>query len=271
MKQLLNSASDPNWPNIEIDYHKHVELFVDSFTGYNPSDNTFKILWVKEAEEISKFKKSAIEHHKKFDVILTYDEEILRVCDNSYFIDYSFTWIDVEKFDVNIEKKFKISNVVGFKETTAGHMLRKEIYYNQDKIINPKDFYISKHGGVENIFNNKILGDTKNEMFDSQFHICIENTRQTNCFSEKIIDCFITKTIPIYWGCDNIENFFDINGIFVANNFKDVITISNSINDKTYEEKTEYVNRNYEISKKYLNPNKIIENTINEILKNFKK
>ena len=32
-------------------------------------------------------------------------------------------------------------------------------------------------------------------------------------FNEKIIDCFFSGTIPIYWGTKNISKYFDENGI----------------------------------------------------------
>jgi hypothetical protein len=32
-------------------------------------------------------------------------------------------------------------------------------------------------------------------------------------FSEKITDCILNKTSPIYWGCSNIGDFFNMDGI----------------------------------------------------------
>ena len=33
------------------------------------------------------------------------------------------------------------------------------------------------------------------------FHIAIENVSQRSYFSEKLLDCFLTRTVPVYWGC----------------------------------------------------------------------
>jgi hypothetical protein len=41
------------------------------------------------------------------------------------------------------------------------------------------------------------------------YSICIENSREVNYVSEKIVDCFLTGTIPIYLGCPNIEEIYD--------------------------------------------------------------
>lgn len=267
MKQIINAHTTPGWPNIEVEFDKPIELFIDSFQGYDAARKSFKILWVKESEEISKFKSAAIEHHAKFDAVIAYDEEILNTCNNSHFLAFGTSWI--QNYDLNTPKKFQISHLTGFKEITEGHILRKKVYYKQNRIKNPIDFYISQHGGVENSFNNKTLFELKNPLFDSQFHICIENSRQKNFFTEKLIDCLVTKTIPIYWGCENIENFFDTRGFIIANSFEDIINSCNSINENTYNEKAEFINKNFELSEKYITIIDRLETTINKILNNM--
>ena len=42
MKQRIVSNIDPSWPNIEVEYDKPIELFIDSLGGYNPNNNSFK-------------------------------------------------------------------------------------------------------------------------------------------------------------------------------------------------------------------------------------
>jgi len=264
MKQIINSTSESGWPNISVEFDRPIELFVDNFNGYNPNNNSFKILWVKESEEISKFKSHVLNNKEKFDAIITYDEEILLSCPNAYFLEFGTSWIN--NFDLSSVKKFQISHLTGFKEITKGHLLRKKVHYKQNKIKNNKDFYISKYGGVENSFENKILDESKNPLFESQFHICIENSKQKNFFTEKLIDCLTTKTIPIFWGCDNIGDFFDTRGFFIVNSLEEIIEVCNSINENTYSEKLEFINKNYELSKKYITIIDRLEIVINKIL-----
>ena len=40
-----------------------------------------------------------------------------------------------------------------------------------------------------------------------KFMICFENTSQPNYFTEKLVNAYMTGTIPIYWGCPNIDEF----------------------------------------------------------------
>jgi hypothetical protein len=47
------------------------------------------------------------------------------------------------------------------------------------------------------------------ELYENyDFHICIENFKTAEYFSEKIMDPLLCGTTPIYWGCKNIDNYF---------------------------------------------------------------
>ena len=39
-------------------------------------------------------------------------------------------------------------------------------------------------------------------------------------FTEKLLDCFLTRTVPVYWGCPDIYEYFDLDGIIHVNNPK---------------------------------------------------
>ena len=41
-----------------------------------------------------------------------------------------------------------------------------------------------------------------------QFSIAIENSSQENYWTEKIVDCFLAFTVPIYYGATNIGKYF---------------------------------------------------------------
>lgn len=242
MKQKVLSNTYPDWPDFEVEFPVPIELFIDNFQGYELNKKSFKILYVKEMEAISGFKKSVIENQNMFDAIITYDEDILRSCKKSHFLEFGTTWV----FNYNFPpKKFQVSHLTGHKLMTEGHWMRQKVHYKQNKIKIPKDFFISKYGGVENFNNNKILGEKKDPLFDSQFHICIENSKQKNCFTEKLIDCFTTKTIPIYWGCPNIDEFFDINGLIIVENIDDIFIFCNSLHENYYYEKIEYIEKKF--------------------------
>lgn len=266
MKQKIVSNIDSSWPHIEVDFHKSIDLYVDSFVNYKNNEN-YKILWVKEADEISNFSQHAINNVKHFDLILTYHQDILNQCKNAIMFEFGTSWI--LGYQNKNKKKFQISHLTGGKNYTQGHKLRQSIHKRQQEIINPIDFYISSHIPIKNDFNSKFIYDKKDPLFDSQFHICIENSKQKNLLTEKIIDCLYSKTIPIYYGCENINDFFNINGFLIANSADEIIRICNSIDETTYQNKIKHINSNYQKSLDYLYLTDRLQKKLQQILSNI--
>jgi hypothetical protein len=83
------------------------------------------------------------------------------------------------------------------------------------------------------------------------FSIAMENCKKDFYFTEKLIDCFRTKTIPIYWGCPSIGNFFDINGMITFNTVAELNTILSKITNEYYYSKIESIENNYKKSFEY--------------------
>ena len=76
-------------------------------------------------------------------------------------------------------------------------------------------------------------------------NICIENTTKNNFFTEKLIDCLLCKSIPIYIGCPNINNYFNTEGFIIANSTKDVISKCNDLTPDFYYSKLNIIEYNY--------------------------
>jgi hypothetical protein len=41
------------------------------------------------------------------------------------------------------------------------------------------------------------------------YSIAVENSKHANYFTEKLSDCFLAYTLPFYYGCPNIKDYFD--------------------------------------------------------------
>jgi hypothetical protein len=53
-----------------------------------------------------------------------------------------------------------------------------------------------------------------------KFMLCFENKSQPNYFTEKLINAYYGKTIPIYWGCSNVSDYINMNSIlYLPQNF----------------------------------------------------
>ena len=62
----------------------------------------------------------------------------------------------------------------------------------------------------------------------------MENCKSPGYFSEKIIDCLIQGTIPIYWGDPTISSYFNMKGIINFNNIDEIANLK--ISKKYYDE-----------------------------------
>jgi hypothetical protein len=134
------------------------------------------------------------------------------------------------------------------------------------------------------IFNNIIPPDggfASDAYFDFisgyKFMICFENTSRDNYFTEKLLNAYYNKTIPIYWGCSNVENYINMDSIlYLKPNFtnEDVCNLINEIilldnNDELYQKKYENVFfKNGELPDEF-NINKIREKVDMKLLYNY--
>lgn len=249
---------------LEFDLEKSTEIYIDLFpSGIKTTD--YRILIVMEPEVVSRLSKKVIERKKEFDFIFTYDSEILESCENSVLFELGTSWVDYEKYTYP-DKDFKISTVCGHKDLSKNHRLRKKVWYNQEKIKNPTDFYISQYGGVDNVNENKILGESKLPLFESMFHICIENDVKKYYFTEKLIDTLLCKSVPIYVGCENIEEYFNINGFIVVSSFNELIEKCNSLTEKDYFDRICFIEENFEKAIFWSNFPKRVENKLKELI-----
>lgn len=207
-------------------------------------------------------------NHENYDILLTYDEELLKLPNAKFYL-WGTCWIPPQIYNtINIEiKQRKISSITGSKEFTPAHTYRKFLYTNQLSIPLPITWFRSSKDKVLpiiNFYNNPILHGSKEELFlDYQFSLVIENSRQNNYFSEKLIDCLITKTIPIYYGCPNINNWFDTRGwiILETTNMNELIQKAGGV--PIYMNYINVINENYERAKEYACLEKNIQRVIN--------
>ena len=63
--------------------------------------------------------------------------------------------------------------------------------------------------GIEDNRIKGTLANKKDGLLDYEFSIAIENSVESDYFSEKLTDCILTDTTPIYYGCPDISRFFD--------------------------------------------------------------
>lgn len=178
-------------------------------------------------------------NHSKFDLILTWDPKLLKL-PNSLFCPLT----DVTQFNTlptelpdNVfhlyPKQQLVSAISSNKRMLPGHVKRLEFI---DRIKDRVDLF---GRGIREIPSK--LSALK----DYHFSVVIENDVSTNYFTEKITDCFLTGTIPIYYGCPNIGEFFDTNGILTFTNEPELQEIITNLTPKLYQSKMQSIEANY--------------------------
>jgi hypothetical protein len=206
----------------------------------------------------------------QYDLILTSEEDIIKNCDNAVFFPYGGTWLNKKKenhldslgaFDESqipiLNKEYNVSFLTTSHLGKPGYNVRCMIWNQRNKIeLNTKFYSSTRNLTNNNIFSNTLHdgllpNDDKMNLFDSMFSIAVESSYEKNYFTEKLIDCLLTKTVPIYWGCPNIGDFFDIRGIIIFNTYEEFLEKINSINEKTYIKMKPYIDANYEKAKEY--------------------
>ena len=252
-KQKLNHLSS-------IDF----SLFIDALPEIQDDLSPINILVLQEPNEYFGYHDWAIQNKDLFNVILTWDDKVLNNCDNALLLPFGHSWFKPDQYEVNHSKSFQISHLCGKLLKTYGQSLRHELLARKNEIKIPTKFF-DVYGDRYNIEDAR---KGKEEVFgDSMFGIAIENTSHNGYFTEKILDCFLLKTIPIYWGCTDIDNFFNKEGIIKFGSVDECIYLSNTLTKEYYNSKKDIIEENYQKALHYIDYEQNIVNKVTEIFK----
>ena len=238
--------------------------------------NPYNILMVMEPNQLFGIHNWAIQNSHLFSMILTWGQDILDKCPNAMFFPFGSSWLDEEYINNidKLEKKFEVSFLCGGKQRIEGHHLRHRLYKREEEIIIPKQWYYTLpdydyNEGHHTIikYEDKCPGHEKKRLWNSMFSICVENSSNRGYHTEKIIDAFLSKTIPIYWGCPNLEELgYDPNGFIYCVDENEIIKVTNKLTPEDYFNKKEAIDYNYELAKYYADIFGRFRDTINEII-----
>jgi tetratricopeptide (TPR) repeat protein len=184
--------------------------------------------------------KSYIQKHiEQFDTIITSRDDIRHP--NVIRTQYVCPWQVHQNFDelLNIEaiqKTKNLSAIISDMTHFEGHK-KRYAFTNLLKghFKNKLDWF-----GRGNLFiENKWEGLEK-----YRYSLAIENSQHLHYFTEKIADCFLAYTMPIYWGCPNILAYFPEKSMILVdiNNFEEAIEkIEQAIEENWYEKNFEAI------------------------------
>ena len=208
--------------------------------------------WISESsvivpEVLDKIRENITEIKKSFVKIFTCDYRIISLSDVFQFslAAANLPWVALIPKDF---KKTKLLSMIASKKgVTEGHLLR-------DKAL-LKFPVMDVFGRGRREINKKEEG-----LYPYMFSIVIENGNYPLYFTEKITDCFASKTIPIYWGTDAIKKYFDPRGILKYNETKPEM-----LTPEKYQEMLPYVLENYQKIKSIESADDMIFRQIKEL------
>lgn len=229
---------------------KHKESFyVDRGLKYglkDTNDGRTKYGWIFESRIYSQHcinhvKEKTTEFKKAFKYIFTHNKELLNLDSNLFKWCPAYgSWIH----NVGIHKKSRVCSMIASGTIVSPqHVFRTRV---AEELFNSKEV---------DVYGRQIRPIKKKEtgLNPYMFSIAIENDSYETYFTEKIIDCFLTGTVPVYIGAPNIGDFFNTNGII---QFKDIRKKDNRYNfdiltTELYDSMKGAINDNYECSLQY--------------------
>jgi hypothetical protein len=225
-----------------------ITIFTDKQLHLAPEvDSTYKVAILQEPRELLPWAyQTIVQFEDEYDLILTYDIELINRGKNYVFCPGDTAAIRTEGCKVHDKTKL-ISFPYSLKTQLFGHRLRHIIVNDVLPTLN-LNYKIDFFGaGVGNFVDDKL-----ETLQDYMFQIATENVKKEYYYTDKILDCLITGTVPIYWGPDNISNFFNPKGILQFKSPEELKGILNNLTKEKYYEMMPYIKENYEAAKYYM-------------------
>lgn len=178
-----------------------------------------------------------------FKYIFVQDSSLLKYHPKIKWAPASYIWIE----NPMIYPKTKLVSMISSRKLLCEEHMKRLAMVNKMAATRMVDIYGQ---GIQYI-EKKETG-----LCDYMFSITMENATYAGNFTEKIMDCFATGTIPIYSGDPTIDRFFNPDGII---NLTDDFHPS-QLNEDLYYEKMDAIKENLEIVKQFSS----IQNWIHE-------
>jgi hypothetical protein len=221
-----------------------VAVYTDnSLKDAEAGSDSKKVAWLIESPVITaKAYRWIRSNYKVFDRVLTFDQEVLEELPNSRTGLLGGCWIKEANRKIH-DKNRNVSIIASAKNNVLGQKMRHKAIRKFGHMID------AVFGGGYRAIDDKAEG-----LAPFRYSIVIENCRRNYYFSEKLIDCFMTGTIPIYWGCPSIGLFFDKTGMICFDRISELRQILQTAGEKDYDQRSRAIRSNFETAKHFIYP-----------------
>jgi len=212
-----------------------ISIYIDNGLHIPTNPNTKNYGWLCESKTIISAQYVWCQRNvetlkQKFIKVFTHDVELTKLSDI-----FQLTQCSAKSYLAHGEmypKTKLVSMIASNKTMCSEHIYRQQMI---QKFSSKCDHFGRGHRPIEN---------KEDGLKDYCFSIVMENATYPNMFTEKITDCFMTGTIPIYYGISNIGDYFDTNGIInLDDNFK-----IEDLSIELYESKIKSIEKNLQLA-----------------------
>ena len=230
----LNATKHVEWV---YDGSGEVNIYVSqrALDALNDTSGKPTYIWLLESKQIiPQYYQWIIDNYEfvtsRVDGIFSCDKELCAKYPKiSYSLINAAPWVQDRKVH---EKTKLVSMIASNKRMCEGHARRLQFV---DKFRDKLDFY----GRGFNEISCKEDG-----LRDYMFSVGIENAVYDTYFTEKLTDCFACGTIPIFYGCKGVTEYFNEDGIIFLDDDFDLSTLTKDL----YYSKMDVIKDNFERS-----------------------
>jgi hypothetical protein len=191
---------------------------------------------------------------RRFYRVLTANPSLLAAAPNAERYMFGSTWVPDWR-DVDVSKKRTLSLIASSKTDFEGHRLRHKVI----DWIRTENLDADILGRGYAPFERKSDG-----LAPYRYSVIIENVREPYYFTEKLVDCLLCETVPVYWGAQDIGQVFDPRGMLICQSLDEIKTAIATLSPDDYQSRLEFVAKNKEKAARYadheLAAARIIEN-----------
>ena len=230
----LNATKHVEWV---YDGSGEVNIYVSqrALDALNDTSGKPTYIWLLESKQIiPQYYQWIIDNYEfvtsRVDGIFSCDKELCAKYPKIFYsVINAAPWVQDRKVH---EKTKLVSMIASNKRMCEGHARRLQFV---DKFRDKLDFY----GRGFNEISCKEDG-----LRDYMFSVGIENAVYDTYFTEKLTDCFACGTIPIFYGCKGVTEYFNEDGIIFLNDDFDLSTLTKDL----YYSKMDVIKDNFERS-----------------------
>ena len=236
--------------SLSVKSARPIEIWIDTLAGVDDSADAedplapLRFLFLIEPDEVTGM--AARVDARRFHTVFAHNPAVL--CDAARFprsvrFEHGGTWILARDFNATADMMAAakrhaasagsglVSFICGSKRLTRGHRIRHALWRAQNELHDDAAAVFFRSSAAKDAALLRALVPTPrvpsltlgarpqekvNALRAFCFHIAIENVARRGYFSEKLLDCFLTRTVPVYWGDPGVGSYFDVSGMVLV-------------------------------------------------------